>query len=231
MIRSPPKNGPAAKRGKWTPKARKPGTKLPLYKPVTVSLGRQAFPKQLKNTLRYAATFNLPCTLGAYAQHFFCANGLYDPDISGTGHQPRGFDNLMAIYNHYTVTSSRITVSVISPLDAEAIFVLYKDDDATTNVTTCAFAIERKGCTYLATQTNNFPVTNVMKNSWSASSVFAGDPLSRDELQGNVGANPTEVTNYVIAAENLTLETTQYRFLVTIDYDCTFYELKSFDPS
>lgn len=230
MIRSPPKNGSAAKRVKQAPKASKPSTQYPLYRPVTVNMGKQAFPKQLRSTLRYADTFNLVSTTGAYAQYLFSANGLYDPNVSGVGHQPRAFDQLMAIYNHYTVVASRITVTLMPVLDQTIVAVLFKDDDATTNVTNCIYAIERKGCSYISGNTSDLD-TNIMRNMWTAKSVFAGDPLSRDEMQGNVGANPTEVTNYVIAQENLNLETVSNRYLVTIDYDVVFYELKSFDPS
>lgn len=43
--------------------------------------------------------------------YVFTANGLWDPNITGTGHQPMGFDQIMVFYEHYTVTSSRITVN------------------------------------------------------------------------------------------------------------------------
>lgn len=41
-------------------------------------------------------------------------NGLYDPDISGTGHQPLGFDQWMAFYDRYRVLSSTCTVTTIN---------------------------------------------------------------------------------------------------------------------
>jgi len=33
---------------------------------------------------------------------------MYDPDITGTGHQPAGFDQMMLSYEHYIVTRARI---------------------------------------------------------------------------------------------------------------------------
>lgn len=44
-------------------------------------------------------------------QYVFTANGLYDPNVSSTGHQPLGFDTMMLYYEQYTVTNSRITIN------------------------------------------------------------------------------------------------------------------------
>lgn len=42
--------------------------------------------------------------------YVFAANGLYDPNHTGVGHQPAGFDQYMALYNEYLVVGSTITV-------------------------------------------------------------------------------------------------------------------------
>ena len=39
------------------------------------------------------------------------ANGLYDPQVSTGGHQPRGFDEFMTTYDMYTVHGSRASGS------------------------------------------------------------------------------------------------------------------------
>ena len=41
-------------------------------------------------------------------------NSLFDPNLSGLGHQPRGFDQLMAVYEKYTVVAAKITVCYVS---------------------------------------------------------------------------------------------------------------------
>lgn len=45
---------------------------------------------------------------------FFSVNNLYDPDVTGTGHQPMYFDNYAAVYNRYRVNWAQITVTVIN---------------------------------------------------------------------------------------------------------------------
>lgn len=66
------------------------------------------FPARTSRKLRYSTNFSLSSTAGAVVSQVFSANGMFDPDITGTGHQPMGFDQMMLSYNHYTVTGSRI---------------------------------------------------------------------------------------------------------------------------
>lgn len=63
-------------------------------------------------TMRYQEQFSIDSTLGGVVPgtYVFCANGLYDPNTTGTGHQPRGFDQLMAMYRRYEVLESLLEV-------------------------------------------------------------------------------------------------------------------------
>jgi len=49
---------------------------------------------------------------GVTGNWIFTANGLVVVNVTGTGHQPNGFDQMMQMYEHYTVISSKITVRV-----------------------------------------------------------------------------------------------------------------------
>jgi len=59
--------------------------------------------------LRYyeSVSFTASGTVGGYV---FSANGLFDPNITGTGHQPMGFDQMMLSYEHYCVTKARLVL-------------------------------------------------------------------------------------------------------------------------
>ena len=62
--------------------------------------------------LRYCTQVSIPGGAG-HGSYQFRANSLYDPDLSGVGHQPMGFDEMSARYLHYQVLGSRIKVSPI----------------------------------------------------------------------------------------------------------------------
>jgi len=71
--------------------------------------------RSLKAKLTYFDTVFLdPGLAGTLAVHTFAANGVYDPDITGVGHQPVGFDEYIALYKRYVVTNSWIKVSFIN---------------------------------------------------------------------------------------------------------------------
>lgn len=76
------------------------------------------FPKAYTK-LKYAQAIVLdpkPEAMGATGSNVwqFCANGLYDPDTTGTGHQPMYYDNYSALYQRYRVRQSFITVTVVN---------------------------------------------------------------------------------------------------------------------
>lgn len=75
-------------------------------------LFKAPMPNKFATKLRYVGQTTLnPGVAGIAGVHVINAIGLYDPDITGVGHQPRGFDQIMAMYDHYQVIGSKITVS------------------------------------------------------------------------------------------------------------------------
>ena len=69
-------------------------------------------PRSFRKTLRYAETYSL--TTGAAGligtvQTLFL-NSVYDPNYTGTGHQPYGFDQLAAFFQQYLVHGVRFQI-------------------------------------------------------------------------------------------------------------------------
>lgn len=79
------------------------------------------FPKKWIAKLKYSQHFKLDPAAGAAAIQVFRANGCFDPDVTGTGHQPSNFDQFMLNYDRFTVIGSQckftectnVTTSVI----------------------------------------------------------------------------------------------------------------------
>jgi hypothetical protein len=71
------------------------------------------FPQMIKRTLRYVDTYSMASTAGSVATQQMRVNSLFDPDLTGTGHQPRGYDQWCSAtgpYTVYRVLRSRVTV-------------------------------------------------------------------------------------------------------------------------
>jgi hypothetical protein len=79
----------------------------------TIRRPLRAFANEVFTVLRYGEQVTLNPGSGSNASYVFAMNGLYDPNITGTGHQPYGFDEYCAAagagpYNRYTVVKSRL---------------------------------------------------------------------------------------------------------------------------
>lgn len=80
----------------------------PAYGPSPAPPGAQRF----ATTLIYCEKdVSLDPNLGLPASYTFSLNGLFDPNVTGTGHQPARFDQLMAMYELYCVYGAKIAVS------------------------------------------------------------------------------------------------------------------------
>lgn len=74
------------------------------------------FPLRQTRTLTYCDAVILTPTAGDdVANHVFRANSIFDPDESGTGHQPYAHDTFMTLYSKYSVKSAVIDISFAPP--------------------------------------------------------------------------------------------------------------------
>jgi len=78
---------------------------------VSVPRGKLAFPQEMRTKLRYVETFDLEPTNQTAVGFSILANGMYDPEVSVGGHQPRGFDQYTELYQKFTVKASKISVT------------------------------------------------------------------------------------------------------------------------
>lgn len=74
------------------------------------------FPRELYTEFTYSEDVTVSSTTGVPGTYLFSTNDLYDPNVTGTGHQPRYFDTLVganggsAPYKNFRVFGSRISI-------------------------------------------------------------------------------------------------------------------------
>lgn len=74
-------------------------------------LSKAPIPNKFATKLRYSESVSVnPSVGGIPGVYVFNASSCYDPDFTGIGHQPRGFDQWMSMFDHFTVIGSKITV-------------------------------------------------------------------------------------------------------------------------
>lgn len=199
---------------------------------------RMTFPeaRQHRTTLRYFGNFIAlnGGAAGIAAGHVFSANGLYDPDITGVGHQPIGFDQLMQLYDHYTVVGAKCrayftNVDTVNPYFGA---IAVRDGNA---LSTDTREIVENGYVTMKQMTVGGAGGD---NCDLATSVdvakFLGrtNALADADLKGSSGNNPSEQLYFhIYGFTSRQVDGGELACNVVIDYDVVFHEKTITAPS
>lgn len=176
-----------------TRKPRKTRPRRKVIKKPRIQRGLTPFPKTRKVSLRYVTNIEMDASAGATTSYAFRANDCYDPDYSGTGNQPYYFDQLMAMYNKFTVLGSKITITPFGAVNVgEYVIVgLYKDNDTSARTANLVESMEAPGTKWIG-------VGNAAQNprklslTYSARKTHGKNPIANPELAGTASASPTD---------------------------------------
>lgn len=188
-------------------------------------------PQNQKVTFTYYEYISLsPGAAGVPAEYVFSANGIYDPNVTAAGHQPRGFDQLMALYDHFTVIGSsiNITASNKDSTGAQLIGVYVSDNPTTAGVPDDI--MEKRVIAYKALAQNSGGPSNgtICMNLNPNTYLGRPNPLSVDTLRGNVSANPSEQVYFILFAMPMAegVDEDQIHCHVRIEYTAILTEPK-----
>lgn len=186
-------------------------------------------PKVRRARLRYSEQISIASTAGSTGVYTFRANSPYDPNETGAGHQPMGFDMWAGqLYNHYVVVGSKITIKQMAPATATAATIsgVYLSDDTTLPYTTPNGFIEARKGTWRTTSHMRAPVT--FHGNYSAKKFFnvkdVKDNVTR--IGAPVSTNPTEVAYFNVWYNDMHGSTTTAEYQIVIDYIIEFSEPK-----
>jgi hypothetical protein len=101
-------------------------------------------PRIFRKQLRYAETFSLTTgTAGIIGTvQLMMLNNVYDPNTTGVGHQPYGFDQLASFYGYYIVHRTRFRLLATTIGNTSEVCVAYQLFPAVTGVTIAGVSVD-----------------------------------------------------------------------------------------
>ncbi len=126
----------------------------------------------------------------------FMLNSTFDPNETGTGHQPRGRDALAAIYNDYSVLSAKWKVEFLTTQSADSMRGwVHVDTNSNSDITSAQDALERgkavKSVFIRGSSEDVLTERGVLSGSVDMKKhMITGDGSFADQFSAGVGANP-----------------------------------------
>lgn len=218
--------------GKKTKKntSRQPRFSL-LKNPTTV--GKKAYTRAV---LKYCenTTFLNPGSSGAASVYVFTANGLYDPNITGVGHQPVGFDQYMQLYNEYVVVGSTIKVVFANSDNGYPISVGISLLDFSTTGADMRKYVENGNTTWtICSQRGGGKDVTTLNHQADIRKFSTQEVFNEQGFTGTASNNPLDTHYYhiwAVAADGST-DTGVINFNVEITYDVYFRDTSFTDLS
>ena len=118
---------------------------------VPLSMDHQLLRTRQNCVLRYHETFSLNPTIGGVPALFsFRSNSCFDPNFTGIGHQPRGYDQIMSMYQYLSVREAQIEIWFTTSDGAPVIVGIQADGTVPTSGFTRNSLIEGRTAVYKA---------------------------------------------------------------------------------
>ncbi len=200
------------------------------------SLGKRLspFPTRFFTRLRYTDNYSLnPGASAVPGTQVMQLNGLYDPDISGVGHQPRYFDQIMSLYNQYAVLSAKITCTAVTRTGNtynQVFGIAFRQ--GTSAATTLNDYIEQSDVVWRVLPEGASSEPKRISRKASMKQLLGRNPLTEDNLHGTDAANPAEGWYaHIFAAPLQAVDAANVELQCTMEFVVCFLEPKPIGQS
>jgi hypothetical protein len=185
--------------------------------------------RYLLKTRYFEKAINLDSgAIGTPVSYVFNLNSLYDPDYSGIGQQPIGFDQFMNFYDHYTVMGAKVRVDFINTdtIHSQTVVLQLKDDFTTS--TDVEAIIENGNCRYLKLgPRDSGSATGTLTLNVSMRKFFGVKDILQPKYSGQVSSSPNDSCYlHVINSPDFSVDNATVRCSVLIQFVAMLTEPK-----
>lgn len=203
------------------------------YNPATALRAWNPFPNEYFCKLRYCETFTKTVGTGGVFGTIqkMNLNSLYDPNNTGGGHQPYGYDQISALYRRYLVRRADIMIEFVNPnADGMVAGVMLQSsggvgtlagqsvDTIKEQPTSWTKPVQNTGSQRAVFKSRVFMsrLEGLNRIQWSA---------QQDDYGALVSANPTLMPSIQFASASDAGSSVDYMFVrVLITFHCQFYD-------
>lgn len=199
-----------------------------------ITISRNVVPDSKVVRHRYCSNINIDPGIGSAANYLFRANSVFDPDYTGIGHQPLGYDQLGVFYDHYVVMGAKITAKFVSlntdgALGSAVVGIMLKDNASP--LTNPTGIIEQSRSGYRIMTNSRAQGLATVTSTYSPRKFFGIKDISdnRSLLGANLSSNPPEDAYFHVFAAPLdpAINTSGLSVLITIEYLVKYTERKT----
>lgn len=198
-----------------------------------ISIGRGPVPNNAMVTMRYTDNFS---STGAAMDYIFNLNSIFDPNRTGTGHQPLGRDQWVVFYQRYRVMTVRYTVLAVQDGSVNVVphRVTILADNQAGGYTDALNAAEQhlaKTQSLTAYQSRSF--TGLIK-LWELTGIDKKAYTADDRYAAIYSSDPTEVLCLHVVHNQITgaaAALNALKFHVKLEMQCQLFDPFSVAPS
>lgn len=197
-------------------------------------------PDVLRTKLKYCEQYLIQSAALSYGAQIMSGNSAYDPDTTGVGHQPRGFDQWSQFYRKYRVYGSAIKVQFYSDQQSAA---------GLTNVWVMPVTEEPTAVSYGISSLNENPNaktsalvpyigkgTTFISHYMTTKKIFGEKLINEDSYEGltgnfTVGKSPTNQWYWTVGGQTVTGAEVKFHVTITITYYLELFDRISLPSS
>lgn len=184
--------------------------------------------------LKYCDKYNFSPNAGSITSQQFMLNSVYDPDYTGTGHQPMYYDNYAALYQKYRVHAYKIKISCIGITTGVPTVVTWKtNDSATVPSTSFSEMVEANRSKYCILSGFEGQNRGFIRQYQKIANIMGLKKLGQErDYTASVGSNPSEAVYGTILVQPMNAASTcQVQVIVELTQYVEFYSRKPQDQN
>lgn len=164
----------------------------------------------------------------------FRVNSLYDPDLTGTGHQPYGYDQICAAagpYSRYKVLGCNVTTRITAPALDDGVWVAFAIHNPGSSATISGLSLDNIAekhntkCLYLSGTGEQEKIHTIKMPSLAPFANLTKQQFDtdKDNFTAAYNGNPGSVIRLEIAAVEPFVDSVGVTVLVQFEFEAMFY--------